>query len=277
MLNEIRSARFAFQSSDLGKGAATLEGELKGMLSAADWEKVSIGLRKKAEETVGDPGDFNRETAREWLQGVKDQAKGQMAEGIRNTLLASNPAFVDSPGAELAAGWRQDFKTVKHPKADGADITIGFPLCWTKRESSRPNFVQVFRSGAGHGPLMSIISCKKALGDGEAGPTPEELKEVFVPAFFKELLPPGAKEIESRAMKIANQPGWMMVYDSEEETLDIKVRQRMTAFYVFHKKHLITISFSILEPSLKKGMDFDAAQKAYFPTYRTIVGTLVLN
>ena len=270
----VRKATFEFNSTGLGEGANALEDLLKEELGA-EWPATKVKLEEEFRGVVEKMG-LTREVAEQGIEEVRQRAKGNMPESIRNTLLANCPAYVKSPGAELSAGWRQNFSTLKHAKSAGADITIGMPLSWRKRESTREAVVQVFRSGAGNGPILCTISCVKALEDADGDFTAEDMKELFTDALIKESLPDGATFVEGRPMTIGGMPGTMSVFDVTQEELDVKMTIRFTTFTIAHKQQIIYINFQIMGQFLK-GMTFDEAQKAYFPTYRAIMATLVRN
>lgn len=270
----VRAANFAFMSTGLGEGANSLEVALKDELGDK-WPATKTELEQQflalAEKQV-----LTRDVAMQYIEEVKQRAKGVMPESIRNTLLATNPAYVKSPGAEMSAGWRQNFSTLKHPKSEGADITLGMPLSWRKRESTRDGIVQVFRSGAGNGPILCNIICKKILEDADGDATPEDMKEFFTEAILKEMVPDDATFIEGRPMTIAGAVGGINIFDMTQEMLDVKMKMRSTTFIIIHRKQLIQVNFLIMGQFLKD-MDFDEAQTAYFPTYRAIMSTLVRN
>lgn len=270
----VRRVNFEFNSTGLGEGANALEAVLKEELGA-EWPATKIKLDEQFLGIV-EKMELTRETAEQGIEEVRQRAKGNMPESIRNTLLANCPAYVKSPGAELSAGWRQNFSTLKHPKSEGADITIGMPLSWRKRESTRDGIVQVFRSGAGHGPILCNIICKKVLEDADGDATPEDMKEFFTEAILKEMVPDDATFIEGRPMTIAGAVGGINIFDVTQEMLDVKMKMRSTTFIIIQKKQLIQVNFLIMGQFLKD-MDFDEAQKAYFPTYRAIMSTLVRN
>lgn len=271
---EVRKATFEFSSTALGEGANALEDVLKQELGD-EWPATKVKLEEKF-LGIAEKMELTREMAVQGLEEIRQRAKGNMPESIRNTLLANCPAYVKSPGAELSAGWRQNFSTLKHPKSAGADITIGLPLSWSKRESTRDGIVQVFRSGAGNGPILCNIICKKILEDADGDATPEDMKDFFTEAILKEMVPDDATFIEGRPMTIAGAVGGMNIFDTTQEALDLKMKMRSTTFIIVHKKQLIQVNFLIMGQFLKD-MDFDEAQKAYFPTYRAIMSTLVRN
>jgi hypothetical protein len=274
LAHAVRAAHFAFMSTGLGEGANALEAVLKNEL-ADEWPTTKAKLEEQI-HGLGAQRVLTRQLAEQSIDEVKQRAKGKLPESIRNTLLATNPTYVKSPGAELAAGWRQDFSTLKHPKSEDAAITIALPMSWSKRESTHDGVVQVFRNGAGNGPILCTIYCKKVLDDSDGDFTPEEMKELFSKSFIKEAIPKGAAFIEGRSMIIAGEIGAMQIYDMKEETLDVVMKARITNFVIAHKEHNIQVKFEIMEQFLE-GLDMDQAQKAYFPTYRAIMSTLARN
>lgn len=271
---QVRQANFAFMSSALGEGAGALESVLLREWSK-EWAEAQPEMEAQCKEIVSQQV-LTRERSVAYLKEVNQRAKGIMPESIRNTLLANCPAYVKSPGAELSAGWRQNFSTLKHPKSDGADITIGLPLSWRKRESTRDGVIQVFRSGAGNGSILVTINSAKALDDADGEFNDEDMKELFTVAFINDSLPEGVTLIEGRPMTIAGKTGTMSVFDLTQEELDIKLASRFTTFTIAHKQQVISVSFQIMGNFLKD-MTLDEAQKAYFPTYRSIMATLVRN
>jgi hypothetical protein len=271
---QVRLANFDFMATALGEGANALDPVLK-----QGWPKEWAEAQPQIEAQfvrIANEQKLTREIAVAYIQEVNQRSKGNLPESVRNAFLANSPAYVKSPGAELSAGWRQNFSTLKHPKSAGADITIGLPLSWRMREGTREGVVQVFRSGAGNGPILVTINCVKALEDADGDVTEGEMKELFTDQFIKDSLPEGATAIEGRPMTIAGKPGVMSVFDLTEQELDIEIKSRVTKFTIAHKQHLIAISFQIMGNFLKD-MTLDEAQKAYFPTYRAIMSTLVRN
>jgi hypothetical protein len=118
--------------------------------------------------------------------------------------------------------------------------------------------------------------CKKILEDADGDATPEDMKEFFTEAILKEMVPDDATFIEGRPMTIAGAVGGMSIFDMTQEMLDVEMKMRSTTFVIIHKKQMIQVNFLIMGQFLR-GMDFNEAQKAYFPTYRAIMSTLVRN
>ncbi len=274
LASEVGAAMFAFESSALGKGAAELEGALKAEVGN-EWPGLKSAIEKGAEENTKQLALTNV-AAKEYLAEVKLRARGKLPESIRNILLALNPAYVTSPGAELAEGWRQTYSTKAHPKSEGAEITLALPLSWSKREGNQAGIVQVFRSGAGYGPIMCNIFCKKVNDDSEDDATLQDMNGFFTNDNLAMMARSVGRMVEARRITIAGAPGGVVVYESTQEMLGMMTETRTTNFTIIHKKHLIQVNFVVTKQFLK-GVTFDEAHKAYYPTYLVIMSTLARN
>lgn len=274
LASEVGAVMFAFETSALGKGAAELEGALKAE-AGNEWPGLKSAIEKGAKENTKQLALTN-DSAKEYLAEVKLRARGKLPESVRNILLALNPAYVTSPGAELAEGWRQTYSTKAHPKSEGAEITLALPLSWNKREGNQAGIVQVFRSGAGHGPIMCNIFCKKVNNDSEGDATLQDMNGFFTNENLTMMARSMGRMIDARRITIAGAPGGVVVFDSKQEMLGMMTEARTTNFTIIHKKHLIQVNFVVAKQFLN-GVTFDEAQRSYYPTYLMIMSTLTRN
>jgi len=268
---QVEDALYAFKASAFGKGSAALEDELKTALGL-QWSKTK-NITEQCASANFRTHKLTHETAKQYVEKVKLRAKGDLPESIRNILLSVNPAYVNSPGAELADGWKQTFSTKAHPKSEGAEITLALPLSWSKREGNQVGIVQVFRSGAGHGPIVCTIFCKKVGGDSEGDATLQDMNGFFTNENLVMMAKSMGRMIEARQITIAGAPGGVITYDSAQEMLGVMTEVRSTDFAIIHKKHFIKVTFA-LNKQMLNGMTFDEAQKAYYPTYLAIMSNL---
>jgi hypothetical protein len=274
MASEVGTAVFAFEKSAIGKGAAELENAFR-MVAGNDWPT----LKAKIESTTAENTrrlDLDEGAVRDYLGEVQMRARGKLPDSIRNVLLSINPAYVASPGQELADGWKQTFSTKAYPKSEGADVTISFPLSWHKRDGNQTGVVQVFRSGVGHGPIICTVFCKKVHSAGEGDATLQDMNGLFTDENLEMMARGMGRMVEARRMSIAGAPGGLIVFDSRQETLGVSNKMRTNCFTILHKKHLIQLNFIITEQFLD-GVTFDEAQNLYYPTYIAIVSTLARN
>jgi hypothetical protein len=270
----VKESWFAFNASALGESVEGVEAELSGELGDK-WPEMKEKMSSQMKELI-EGQQFTREQAIAFLSEVKLRGKGELPDSIRSALLSAHPRFSRNPGLELTEGWKQTFRTKGHQKAKGADFSVSFPASWSKREGNRPNIIQVFQSGAGHGPIMCNLMVKDIPLPAGYKPTPEELKEFFQPNELKDMVPEGGTFIDAKSIVLEGEPAGMLVSDQTMQRLDISLTMRMTQFVTIQDTSLIFIQFMVAKmPDSTESLD--ELQKKYLPTYRAIANTFVFN
>jgi hypothetical protein len=274
LAKEIRDAWFSFNSTDLRESAQGVREELS-LLLGDEWPEYEKQMTTQIDE-LSSGQDLTRQQAVDFLQEVHSRAKGEMPESILSALLSANPRFAKNPELELSSGWKQTFRTKGHPKAKGVDFSISFPASWTKREGFRPNIIQFFQSGAGHGPVMSNLMVKDLPLPAGYEPSGSELREFFEPNELKTMVPEGGTFIDAKSIVLEGAPAGMLVSDHLMQRLDMTVNMRSTQFITFQGKSMIFIQFMVTKmPDSKQTLD--ELQLKHVPNHRAIVNTLVLN
>jgi hypothetical protein len=269
-----KEAWFAFNSTALGESVKGVEAELSKELGEK-WPEYKKTMADQISELIGKQ-EFTRQQATDFLAEVKQRAKGAIPEPIRSTLLSAHARYSKNPGLEIVDGWKQTFRTKGHAKAKGVDVSISLPASWSKREGNRPNIVQVFRSGAGHGPIMCNLMVKTLPLPAGYKPTTAELKELFQPAELKGMLPDGAMFIDAKEIALEGSPAGMLVFDQTQQRLDIKLKMRMTQFVVLHGNVMVFLQFMFVDMP-DSGSSLDDLQKQFLPTFKIIANTYVWN
>lgn len=274
LAKDVKESWFAFNSSALGESVKGVEAELSKQLGEK-WPEMKEQLTSQMQKMVKGQ-QFTREQATAFLAEVRLRGKGELPESIRSALLSAHPRFSNNPGLELAEGWKQTFRTTGHAKAKGVDFSVSFPASWSKREGNRPNIIQVFQSGAGHGPIMCNLMVKNIPLPEGYKPTQEELKEFFQPNELKDMVPDGGTFIEAKSIVLEGSPAGMLVSDQTMQRLDISLTMRMTQFVTIQESSMIFIQFMVAKtPDTTDSLD--KLQKKYLPTYRAIANTFVFN
>jgi hypothetical protein len=271
----VREAWFAFNSSSLGESVSGLDAELSQFLGDK-WPEFQDGMRTQMDQLEAG-SDCSEPDAIAFLNEVERRSRGEMPIQILQTLISVNPRYVKNPALELIEGWKQTFNTEGHPKAKGIDLTISLPKSWFRREGNRPNIIQFFQSGVGHGQLMcSLMTLKIPLQPGEAFSRNEAAK-LLQPNGLKDMVPENATYIEAKSIALERSPAAYIVYDIEEQRLDLIIPMRVTQFVMISGDSMIFIQFMI--DGTKNGPDttFDDLQEQYFATFLTIANTLVLD
>lgn len=274
LAKDVKETWFAFNSTALGESFEGVESELTRELGAK-WPEFKAQMATQMNDVVGKQ-EMTLQQANDFLSEVRGRAKGEMPETIRATLLSANPRYSKNPALEIADGWKRIFTTKGHPKAKGADFSISVPASWSKREGNRPNIIQVFRSGSGHGPIMCNLMVKTIPLPAGYTPTKKELKEFFQPDELKQMIPDGAKFVTAQEMVLEGAPAGMLVCDVTKQRLDVKATMRMTQFVTIENKSMIIIQFTVVQlPGTKETLD--QLQQKYLPTIKSVANTLVLN
>ena len=274
LTKDVKSAWFSFNSTALGESVKGVEEELTKLLGR-NWSKYKNDLIAQI-DTLLVGQDVTRQQAVVFLQDVHQRAKGEVPESILATLLSAHPRFARNPGLELLNGWKQTFRTKGHLKAKGIDFSLSFPLSWSKREGYRPNVIQVFQSGAGHGPIFCSLMVKDIPLPAGYKLSEYELREFFHPNELRHRVPDGGTFIDAKSISLEGAPAGILVSDQPMQRLDLSLTLRMTQFITIQGKSMIFIQFAIpILPDSKESLD--ELQEKQLPTYRAIVNTFVLN
>ena len=270
----VKEAWFAFNSTALGESMEGVEAELSDKVGEK-WPEYKKTMAAQMDELVGKQ-QLSRQQAVDFLAEVKKRSKGDLPGAIRSYLLSANPRYSKNQAFEIGDGWKQTFRTMGHAKAKGIDVSISVPASWTKREGNRPNVVQFFRSGAGHGPLMCSLVIKTLPLPAGYKPTKAELKELVQPEELKGTIPDGAKFIDAKEMVLDGSPAGMIVFEQTQQRLDFKLRTRVTGFTVVHGHAMVSLDFMFTEMP-DSGQTFEELQKRFMPTIKAISNTYVWN
>jgi len=274
LAKDVKDAWFSFNSTALGESAKGVEEELHKELGDK-WSEYKKSMTAQIDSLVGEQ-DITRQQAIAFLQEVHKRAKGEMPESVLSVLLSAHSSFTKNPGMELSSGWKQTFRTKGHPKAKGVDFSISFPASWSKREGNRPNIIQFFQSGAGHGPIVCSLMVKEIPLPAGYKPTEDELTEFFQPNELRDMVPDNGTFIDAKSIVLEGAPAGILVSDQKMQRLDLTLTMRMTQFITIQEKSMISIQFVITKmPDSKESLD--ELQQKYLPTYKAIANTFVLN
>jgi len=271
LTREVKNAWVAYYSSALGESTNNIEKELSK--EAGDkWSEYKKIMNRKLIEVFDK--EITRAQAVEFLNEVHERSKGQLPKSLLTTLLSTNPRYLKSPTNELTEGWKQTFRTKGHVDAKGVDCSISLPASWSRKEGNRPDMVQMFQSGAGHGPIISSLMVM-------AIPPPKlskkEQKDFFTPSELKSSIPEGGKFIMSKNIVLDGAPGAMVIYDITQQGLESTTKSRVTHFVTINNDNkMILLQFMAIKFS-DNSSTLDQIQKLYLPTFKLIASSLVFN
>jgi hypothetical protein len=270
LAGDVKQAWFAFQSCALGESLPGVEAEL-GVLLGENWPAAKE--RMAAENVAMINGQkVSRAQAVGFLAEVRARAKGQLPENIRTALLSAHPRYAKNSAAELSEGWKQTFRTKDHPKAKGLDFAISLPASWSKREGNRPNIIQFFQSGGGHGPLMCAIMAKTFPLPPGSQLTRKELEEFFRPEELKDLVPEKATFVSAKPLVLEGMPAGLLIADQAAQRLDLSVTLRLVQFITIRDSSIIFIQFSFAKSPTQS---LDDLQQQVLPTCLLIANSFI--
>lgn len=272
LARDVKEAWLAYYSSALGESSKTVEKELIKE-TGEKWPEINKQMKIQLND-LNAQQEITHAQAVEFLNEVRERSKGQMPKTLLKTLLSSNPRYLKNPSSELAEGWKQTFRTKGLADAKGVDCSISLPESWSRKDGNRPNMVQMFQSGAGHGPIISSLMVMSI-------PPPKlskkEQKDFFTPSELKSSIPDGGKFIMSKNIILDGAPGAMVVYDITQQGLKTTIKSRVTHFVTIHNDNkMILLQFMAIKFS-DEFSTLDQIQKLYLPTFKLIASSLVFN
>lgn len=274
LTTSVKEAWFAFNSTALGESTKGVEAELSKELGEK-WPEYKTTVTTQMDELVGKQ-EPTRQQAVDFLAEVKKRSKGNLPESIRSTLLSAHPRYSKNQALELADGWKQTFRTKGHTKAKGVDVSVSFPASWSKREGNRPNVVQFFRSGAGHGSLICTLLIRDLSLTDDYELTNSEIKEFFKPEELQRSTPAGAIFVDAKEIVLEGSPAGILVFDQTQQRLDVKFTMRMTQFVVIHGHAMVFLQFAFAKMP-DSGQTLEELQNQFRPTIMAIANTYVWN
>ena len=274
LARKVMESSFAFNTSALGESFGGVERELSDELGDK-WPAMKQMMESQIQELI-EGQQFTKDQAADFLGIVKRRAKGELTDTIRSVLLSANLRYKSNPGLELIEGWKQTYRTKGHAKSKGLDFSVSFPLSWSKREGNRPNIVQFFQSGAGHGPIMCNLMVTAVTTPAGYRPTQEDLEELFNTTELKDMVSDDGVFVYAKSIVLEGSPAGILVSDQTMQRMDFSRTIRMTQFITFHNNALISIQF-MLGNEQNPTESLAERQQKYLPTFLTIANTFVLN
>jgi len=167
--------------------------------------------------------------------------------GIACLVSLSSPSFAQDadPAREFLDGNRTTFSTQNHPKAKGVHFTIAYPISWTAQEGERPNIVQKFVSRGGRGLAMAVIVTKTLPLPAGTTLTEADLNEFFTPTELKDMLPEGAKFINSKKTEIEGLPAGILEYSMRGERAGIAIDMQVISYTFIHHSTMVQLQCAV--------------------------------
>jgi hypothetical protein len=240
-------AEIAFKASPFGDTRDGLVSEFEELLGSQfpneDASSVFPLLEKQVAETLQSQS-ITPQLASNFLEIVQGRAKGEIDPEIRSVLLSASPRLKRNPSTEIAEGLVTKFSSRGHPKSKGRVFSISIPYSWSSREGNRPNIIQVFQNGAGHGPLQCMVGVHQIPKEISGS----EFLDFIENGNTREIIQDGATLIRSNRVTLDGAPAMEIVSNLEAERVGIRISTRTLQYFVFEDSHYFLIQFFIALP-----------------------------
>lgn len=213
--------------------------------------------------------------AKEFLNVVRQRAKGEIESPIKELLLAVNPEYESEPAKEFLSGYTKIYRTKGHIKAKGLDISLELPLSWRNREGYRPNIIQFFNPHKLSGDNASFSVMVKDVPKFKGrNLTDKEAVHLFTKSSLAEFAE-GGSIVESGTIVLEGQPGGYIISDNSFQRLEVKVNVRTLNYSFYYKGKLIILFCGVSQ--LNSSDNLDLMMKKYRHLFTLIANSVVLN
>jgi hypothetical protein len=216
---------------------------------------------------------FSLENASQFISEVESRAKGNIPSTVLETLLSFQ--FFDRPQDELNFGFTTTFKTKGHPKSKNTDWQIKVPKSWKAEEAERPNIIQKFTSDYGSGNQTIMLMVREMPLPKGYKITVKEINDFFSEKEMKEMVQEGGKFISFTKMKLDNNIGGMVEFETNMERLDFKIKIRMLQFMFIRGNKMYMLQATV--GSEKANTDLALEMKKYLVLYKLVANSIVVN
>lgn len=181
-----------------------------------------------------------------------------------------------NPATEFTSGGKQKFSTKGNPKAKGVDLSLEYPKSWRAIDGDRPNIVQKFVSDSGRGLEFATISVR-ALPAGVT-PTKDDIDETFSPEGLKDMVPAGARIVESKRTKIDGQPAGYCAYLLADERATLKMLLRVQNSVVYYRGHVVFVAFTIGDSDAKGSVEkVEARARQFASLFQLMANSVIIH
>lgn len=273
---QVALAEATFGTSPYGDALSGIQGEFEEIMTVRFPEENSGDVFSKLEEGIKKPlrdQAISYPQAKAFVNEVLSRAKGEIQPDVRSVLLSASRKYKKYPSKEITEGLVTRFVSEGHPKAKRRKFSISIPYSWSSREGVRPNIIQVFQNGAGHGPLQCILSVKQI--PALSGATTDDLKAVIEEEDLSELLPDGASLIRSDRVSLDGLPAREIVANLQTERVGVKVSTRTIQYITFEGSQIFLIQFMLAE-SDESASGLDDLESKYLSLIKSIAASFAV-
>jgi hypothetical protein len=268
---EAESARTAFDLSIYGEGYRNIDSRIISIYQ--DDPKGLTDFRVRYSEAEAETfkrlsslGSQDLSAAQKLVEKVRVRSQGNFETAeIARVLISAVPRHLDSPHAEMSAGFKKRVDTNGHPHAKGRDISVEIPLTWSRIQEKGANIAASYRSELGSGKIHMVLNIKNIEGveriftKDEHSLATQELVDGF-----NEVAKPLTEPDKARILTI-NSASWVTYALAQEVPRSpTKSKIRSVSFATISGKQVISLSFNISSGSDENDLSIHKRLEADF-------------
>jgi len=207
-----------------------------------------------------------------FIDRVKERAKGNIETPVLETLLILNPSYENNPEKEFYDGFKKKYISDGLKKSKGIEFSLDVPMSWISKEANRPNIVRKFISQNGHGTEMAMVLVYN-FPDGKYLSV-NDIKSAVNKKDMKEALPPNAILKDYGYIKVETLPSYWQRYSIAMQRFKKTMTTEILAYTIFYGDKLIQIQFHIGDFDNK---NFEKRFKKFEPLFDSIINSFVLT
>ncbi|WP_415396248.1 hypothetical protein [Sulfurimonas sp. CS5] len=208
----------------------------------------------------------------EFIETVKQRAKGNIETPVIETLLMLNPKYEEKPEREFYDGFKKKYISDNLQKSKGIEFSLEVPMSWISKEANRPNIVRKFISNNGHSIEMAMVLVYE-FPDGKYL-TESDIKSTVNKKDMNEAIPPDSILKDFGYMKLETLPGYWQRYSMKVQRVRKVITIEILAYTIFYKDKLIQIQFQIGD---FEDTNLDKRFKKFEPLFDSIINSFVLT
>lgn len=186
------------------------------------------------------------------------------------TAFASHPLAAQTvEWEEMSQGQTADYASKGDPKAAGLEVTMKVPRSWTALPGERPHVLVKFINP--HAPA----NCNLLVRALPAAATAADLADIQSSKEIGTTLPDGATLRSFQKTKIDSRPAIEFVYSMPFENAGQSGVLQAVTYRVLYSKFVIQLGCTV--GAFGKGSELDAQFGAYFPLFRRIANTMIIQ
>jgi len=262
--NDVFIAKSEFDSS-FGESIKNID---KIMGKYDSWNSIKQNIIKSI-HTKLDLSNLTCKESIQFIQLVKQRAKGNIKTPVLETLLILNPEYEKYPEKEFYDGFKKKYNCDDFVKSKEVDFSIDIPMSWASKKANRPNIVRKFISQNGYGTVMAMVLVLN-FPNGEYLST-NDIKGMVNQKEMKEALPANAMLKDYGFIKLETLPGYWQRYSITLQRVRKIITIEVLAYTIFYGDKLIQIQFQVGD------FNNNNLEKKFEPLFDSIINSFVLT